>query len=393
MVCCALLVGLLWGQPARAESNRHHPIVHRVQPGQTLGMISKRWNVPVGVLCDANGIQRKKAIVPGQQLIVPALADKDGKAAKDLLKRGFLDSERRAALLRELEPKAKPAPKSKAKDRDQQAKAEGGKPDTKRSAKRDKSGRDAKAKASEKRDDAATAKLDRPTKKERGAKRSARSQRRAKVAQSKAAAKRGGYVRLSSLMGQWEGYALDRKGNPTPEAEAGFRKVLRSWRTGASAEIDKRLIKMVAQVSDHFAGKRILVVSGYRPKRKLQATAHSRHNAGEAMDFRIEGVENAELRDYARKFSRAGVGFYPNSSFVHLDARDYTTYWIDYSGPGEKPRYAHQGYTGRAPAGSAKAADAEPAAATDKAADSAEPTPPPPSNKTADSEAVARSDG
>jgi hypothetical protein len=33
-----------------------------------------------------------------------------------------------------------------------------------------------------------------------------------------------------------------------------------------------------------------------------------------------------------------GVGYYPNSSFVHLDVRETNTYWVDYAGPGEAPR-------------------------------------------------------
>jgi len=34
-----------------------------------------------------------------------------------------------------------------------------------------------------------------------------------------------------------------------------------------------------------------------------------------------------------------GVGYYPNSTFVHLDVRSLPTYWVDYSKPGEPPRY------------------------------------------------------
>jgi hypothetical protein len=35
------------------------------------------------------------------------------------------------------------------------------------------------------------------------------------------------------------------------------------------------------------------------------------------------------------------VGYYPNSSFIHLDVRkDRSAFWIDYSGPGERSMYA-----------------------------------------------------
>ena len=50
------------------------------------------------------------------------------------------------------------------------------------------------------------------------------------------------------------------------------------------------------------------------------------------------GIDNVTLRDYLRTLTSVGVGYYPNSSFVHLDVRDANTYWVDYAGPGEAPR-------------------------------------------------------
>jgi hypothetical protein len=66
---------------------------------------------------------------------------------------------------------------------------------------------------------------------------------------------------------------------------------------------------------------------------------HSNHNVGKAIDFRVAGVPNEVLRDYCRTLKNVGVGYYPNSTFVHLDARATPTFWIDYSRPGEPPRY------------------------------------------------------
>jgi len=40
-----------------------------------------------------------------------------------------------------------------------------------------------------------------------------------------------------------------------------------------------------------------------------------------------------------------GVGYYPNSVFIHLDSRDRDGYWIDYSRPGEKAIYGKAGMT------------------------------------------------
>jgi hypothetical protein len=56
----------------------------------------------------------------------------------------------------------------------------------------------------------------------------------------------------------------------------------------------------------------------------------------------VEGVKNTDLRDYLRKsFKKVGVGYYPNSTFVHLDVRkDRSAFWIDYSGPGDRAMYS-----------------------------------------------------
>jgi hypothetical protein len=45
------------------------------------------------------------------------------------------------------------------------------------------------------------------------------------------------------------------------------------------------------------------------------------------------------LRDFLRTQARVGVGYYPNSSFVHLDVRKQSAYWVDHAGPGQPPSY------------------------------------------------------
>ena len=101
--------------------------------------------------------------------------------------------------------------------------------------------------------------------------------------------------------------------------------------------IDKRLVELLADVSDTFGGRTLRVVSGVRLGNTPEG---SRHRHGRAIDFVVEGVPNEVLRDYVKTFHQVGVGYYPNSHFVHLDVRDRWTYWIDLSRPGERPRYA-----------------------------------------------------
>jgi uncharacterized protein YcbK (DUF882 family) len=107
--------------------------------------------------------------------------------------------------------------------------------------------------------------------------------------------------------------------------------------TGKRPRVHRRLVRLLARVSDQFGGRPIRVVSGFRER---SHSASSRHKLSRAIDFSIPGVPNRALRDYLRTFSAVGVGYYPNSTFVHFDVRKKSAYWVDYSGPGEGPRYA-----------------------------------------------------
>jgi hypothetical protein len=102
-------------------------------------------------------------------------------------------------------------------------------------------------------------------------------------------------------------------------------------------QIDDGLVSRLQAVAREFPGKKVTVVSGYRPQ-----SSGSYHKLARAMDFRVEGVKNEDLVTFCRGLSDTGCGYYPNSSFVHMDVRPAGTghvYWIDASGPGETPRY------------------------------------------------------
>ncbi|MCW5835319.1 MAG: DUF882 domain-containing protein [Labilithrix sp.] len=105
--------------------------------------------------------------------------------------------------------------------------------------------------------------------------------------------------------------------------------------------VDPRLVGRIQAVVDHF-GKpgspaKLAVISGYRP-----ASVGSMHASGRAIDFRVEGARNEDVVAFCKTLVDTGCGFYPNSSFVHIDVRDPGAghvSWIDASGPGETPRY------------------------------------------------------
>lgn len=135
---------------------------------------------------------------------------------------------------------------------------------------------------------------------------------------------------------------VDQDGTPRRSVHQQARWFFRCHHTGRQHRMDPRLIRLIYQVGRHYDGKRIEVVSGYRHPKVAVRNPKSPHKIGRACDFRVRGVSNAELRDYLRReFKNVGVGYYPNSSFVHLDVRDKrSAFWIDYSGPGENSSYS-----------------------------------------------------
>lgn len=124
----------------------------------------------------------------------------------------------------------------------------------------------------------------------------------------------------------------------TPTTLRAFEKMMRAP-SGVSHPVEPRLMALLRVVSNHFGGRPIEVVSGFRPFTTTQYNPHSNHNHGKAIDFRVVGVPNEVLRDYCRTLRNTGCGYYPNSVFVHMDARDKPAFWIDYSKPGEAPKY------------------------------------------------------
>lgn len=99
------------------------------------------------------------------------------------------------------------------------------------------------------------------------------------------------------------------------------------------------LLERLQAIGEAFAPSAIEIVSGYRP----DASVRSRHHHGRALDLAIDGAPREALRDLALTFPQTGVGWYPNSTFVHVDVREESTYWVDLSGPGEAPRYVREG--------------------------------------------------
>lgn len=103
---------------------------------------------------------------------------------------------------------------------------------------------------------------------------------------------------------------------------------LRDFRNGESRPIDPQLLDQLHTLSSSTGTNAPFeVISGYRSpatnallqQRGGGVAAHSLHLEGRAIDVRLADVRLADLRDAATSLRAGGVGFYPQSEFVHLD--------------------------------------------------------------------------
>lgn len=121
-----------------------------------------------------------------------------------------------------------------------------------------------------------------------------------------------------------------RKGDTyLPDAVDRLDHFLRDHRTGNVIALDPRLFDLLSDLTAALgrAGAEIDIVCGYRTpwsneflrRTTVGVAKHSQHTLGEAIDIRIPGVSTARLRDVALSLHRGGVGYYPQSQFVHVD--------------------------------------------------------------------------
>lgn len=141
--------------------------------------------------------------------------------------------------------------------------------------------------------------------------------------------------------GRYDLRLFDTAGHLRTVALDELRHELRCPRTGVDHPIHWRIVSILVAVAAHYPGRTIQVISGYRHPKASRHAKRSNHTRGRAIDFRVEGVPNRELRDLVRaSFSGIGVGYYPNSTFIHVDVREREGQWIDYAGPGEDACYS-----------------------------------------------------
>ena len=128
-----------------------------------------------------------------------------------------------------------------------------------------------------------------------------------------------------------------RDGSFNDAALATLDDLFRCVRSGAVRAVRPQLYEHLSRIYDHFGGKRIELVSGFR----FVDRNSSRHYHASAMDVRVRGVSLRAQYRYASSLDAGGlgIGLYPSSRFIHIDFRapgEPSYRWVDRSGSSEK---------------------------------------------------------
>lgn len=113
-----------------------------------------------------------------------------------------------------------------------------------------------------------------------------------------------------------------------PEALTAIQHLCRDFRTGDVHAIDPSLLDLLHDVQQSTGHRgRFEIISAYRSPQTNHMLAQtgggvadrSLHLTGQAIDVRLPGVPTVDLQRAALRRAGGGVGYYPESDFVHLD--------------------------------------------------------------------------
>ncbi len=113
-----------------------------------------------------------------------------------------------------------------------------------------------------------------------------------------------------------------------PAALDEINHLLRDFRNGNVHPIDPRLLDILHDARELTGSTgQFEVISGFRSpatnemlRNKSSGVAQkSLHLQGQAVDVRLRGVDTRNLRRAGLALAEGGVGYYPDSDFVHLD--------------------------------------------------------------------------
>ncbi len=104
--------------------------------------------------------------------------------------------------------------------------------------------------------------------------------------------------------------------------------IFRDHRANISKPIDTELLDLLFTMKKGLKIKEpFRIISGYRAPLTNEMLAqnsdgvakNSYHLKGMAVDISLEGMNLKKISDFAMKLEKGGVGYYPQSNFVHLD--------------------------------------------------------------------------
>lgn len=127
----------------------------------------------------------------------------------------------------------------------------------------------------------------------------------------------------------------DAAGNVDESAALRLDEVLcdgRDPKHPKTTRINRRTLQLMFKAAYHFGLYELEVVSAYRqPGRRREGL----HGKGDAVDFRLRGLDAPLLAAYLRQQPRTGVGIYthPKTQYVHIDSREQSFHWLDASPP------------------------------------------------------------
>jgi uncharacterized protein YcbK (DUF882 family) len=119
------------------------------------------------------------------------------------------------------------------------------------------------------------------------------------------------------------------EGNYLPDSLNDINHLLRDFRNNQAQAIDPALLDQLAQLQLRLnKACEFQIISGYRSPETnnlLRANSggvakHSMHLEGRAIDLRVPGVPLSVVHGQALAMQAGGVGYYPQSDFVHVDS-------------------------------------------------------------------------
>jgi uncharacterized protein YcbK (DUF882 family) len=138
----------------------------------------------------------------------------------------------------------------------------------------------------------------------------------------------------------FEGTYRDDAG-PIPEVMEELNVFLRDFHANEQTAIDVGVVDFLASVMDAAGQQQATILSAYRTpetntalsKTHFGVAENSQHMYGRALDVHF-GEKLADAMRAARKMQRGGVGWYPHSSFMHIDSGPVRNWDLDHTGLG-----------------------------------------------------------